>query len=53
MMILLIFTAESIPSFGRILDLIGGSTVTLMAFIMPPLFYFKLCSQTNGNWQQR
>ncbi len=49
----LIFTAETVPTFGKILDLIGGSTVTLMAFIMPPAFYFKLCSDRSERWPQR
>lgn len=36
--------AESIPTFGAILSLVGGSTVTLLAYICPSLFYLKLKS---------
>jgi len=34
--------AEAVPKFGVILSLIGGSTVTMMAFILPCIFYLKL-----------
>ncbi|KAL3882286.1 hypothetical protein ACJMK2_028648 [Sinanodonta woodiana] len=39
----IVFVAETIPHFGLILSLIGGSTTTLLVFILPPLFYLKLC----------
>ncbi|KAK3578875.1 hypothetical protein CHS0354_010235 [Potamilus streckersoni] len=39
----IVFVAETIPHFGLILSLIGGSTSTLLVFILPPLFYLKLC----------
>lgn len=34
----------AIPDFGKILDLVGGSTVALMSFVLPPLCYLRLCS---------
>ncbi|KIH56516.1 hypothetical protein ANCDUO_13305 [Ancylostoma duodenale] len=37
-----IFTAESIPHFGVFLDLVGGSTITLMTMLMPSVFYLFL-----------
>ncbi|XP_061176317.1 LOW QUALITY PROTEIN: uncharacterized protein LOC133185231 [Saccostrea echinata] len=40
----ILFVAETIPTFGNILSLVGGSTVTLLAFICPSLFYLKLKS---------
>ncbi|XP_048769154.1 uncharacterized protein LOC125675475 isoform X2 [Ostrea edulis] len=40
----ILFVAESIPTFGAILSLVGGSTVTLLAYICPSLFYLKLKS---------
>ncbi|BFZ24661.1 hypothetical protein BsWGS_27700 [Bradybaena similaris] len=49
MMALVLFVAESIPQFGAILSLIGGSTTTLLAYILPPIFYLKLCSM-KGDW---
>merc|ERR1712002_948202 len=39
---LLLFIAECLPNFGSLLDLIGGSTVTLLTFVFPPYFYMKL-----------
>jgi len=51
----LLFVAESVPSFGSILDLVGASTVTLLTFIFPPLFYMKLsdASLSRKDWIQR
>ena len=51
----LLFIAESVPSFGSILNLIGASTVTLLTFIFPPLFYMKLVDDSSNNkeWKQR
>ncbi|KAK3763183.1 hypothetical protein RRG08_018752 [Elysia crispata] len=46
---LVLFTALTLPKFGAILSLIGGSTLTCMGFIFPPLFYLKLCSM-KGEW---
>jgi len=41
-MIFLIFIGESVPTFDKVLSLVGGSTVTLTTFIFPPIFYWKL-----------
>ena len=51
----LLFIAETVPSFGSILDLVGGSTVTLLTFIFPPYFYMRLCdsSTDNRDWTPR
>ena len=51
----LLFIAESVPSFGAILDLVGASTVTLLTFVFPPYFYIKLvdASSLNPSWKQR
>ncbi|XP_035825951.1 amino acid transporter AVT1J [Aplysia californica] len=46
-----LFVAESIPQFGPILSLIGGSTTTLLAYILPPLFFLKLCYM-EGDWDK-
>ncbi|KAH9525600.1 hypothetical protein Btru_001799 [Bulinus truncatus] len=51
MMGVVLFVAESIPHFGAILSLIGGSTLTLLAYILPPVFYLKLCSM-EGKWEK-
>lgn len=40
--VVLLFIAETVPSFGSILDLVGGSTVTLLTFVFPPYFYMRL-----------
>lgn len=37
-----VFVGESIPNFGPLLDLVGGSSMTLAAVILPCLFYVYL-----------
>lgn len=51
----LLFISETIPNFGSILDLVGGSTVTMLTFIFPPIFYIRLCqmSKLNPKWKPR
>ena len=53
--LVLLFIAESIPNFGAILNLVGGSTVTLLTFVFPPYFYMKLvdASKQRKDWVQR
>ncbi|XP_054155610.1 uncharacterized protein LOC128954069 [Oppia nitens] len=54
LMAAMIFTGLSVPSFGPILDLLGGTTITLMAFVLPPAFYLKLCrADPNGEFKAR
>ena len=52
LMLCILFVAASVPHFGAILDLIGGSTVCFLTFVAPSLFYMKLCSMP-GDWPQR
>lgn len=47
MMASVIFLAESVPHFSSILSLVGGSTVTILAYICPPIFYMKLCKMNS------
>ena len=49
MVAVVLFVAESLPQFGPILSLIGGSTTTLLAYILPPMFYLKMC-RMEGGW---
>ncbi|XP_041354276.1 amino acid transporter AVT1A-like isoform X2 [Gigantopelta aegis] len=48
---LVLFVAESIPHFGAILALVGGSTTTLLAYVLPSIFYMKLC-RMEGDWDK-
>lgn len=51
---LVLFTGETIPHFGAILSLVGGSTVTFLTFVFPSLFYLRLLydgSQTDSALQ--
>ncbi|XP_047478008.1 amino acid transporter AVT1B-like, partial [Penaeus chinensis] len=43
----------AVPDFGLILNLIGGSCITLNTFIFPPLMYMKLMDQKDPNWPER
>ncbi|GMT36283.1 hypothetical protein PFISCL1PPCAC_27580 [Pristionchus fissidentatus] len=38
-MVAVVFVAESIPSFGPLLDLVGGSTLTLSSIVFPCIFF--------------
>ncbi|XP_074659614.1 uncharacterized protein LOC141912272 [Tubulanus polymorphus] len=49
---MILFVAESVPKFGAILALIGGSTTALLSFILPCVFYTRLCN-SGGVWQKR
>ncbi|XP_071531714.1 uncharacterized protein [Panulirus ornatus] len=43
----------AVPDFGKILNLIGGSTITICSFVLPPLMYAKLVDVKNPNWPKR
>ncbi|XP_042887944.1 amino acid transporter AVT1D-like [Penaeus japonicus] len=44
----------AVQNFGKILNLIGSFSVPLLTFILPPIFYMRLCdSKENGDWQTR
>merc|ERR1719430_713277 len=51
----LLFVAESLPSFSGILQLISSIFVTCLTFVFPPLFYIILVNKSKDNkeWQQR
>ncbi|KAI1724606.1 transmembrane amino acid transporter protein [Ditylenchus destructor] len=42
MMIAVVLVAETVPNFGVLLDLVGGSTITLMALVFPVIFNLYL-----------
>lgn len=41
----MVFVGLTIPHFGILLSLVGGTTVTATNFIFPPLFYLLLVGQ--------
>ncbi|XP_054275599.1 uncharacterized protein LOC128994825 [Macrosteles quadrilineatus] len=53
MVLLMIVVGETIPEFGKILALVGGSSITLCTFILPPYFYMRLCDQKRADWPER
>lgn len=54
MVCVMVFVGESIPKFGKILSLVGGSTITLLTFVFPPFFYMRLCDQEKQqDWPER
>jgi len=54
MVCIMVFVGESIPKFGKILSLVGGSTITLLTFVFPPFFYMRLCDQDKQqDWPER
>lgn len=42
MMLAVVFVAESLPTFGPLLDLVGASTLTLTSLVFPCFFYLYL-----------
>ncbi|KAI4470291.1 hypothetical protein MML48_1g04680 [Holotrichia oblita] len=52
MILVMIFVGETVTNFGKILSLVGGSTITMLTFVFPPYFYLKLCSQTSPLWPE-
>ena len=46
-MAILLFLAESLPSFSAILQLISSIFVTCLTFVFPPLFYMRLTDLRN------
>ncbi|GMR54212.1 hypothetical protein PMAYCL1PPCAC_24407 [Pristionchus mayeri] len=46
-----LFTALSIPKFGPILDLIGGTTITMLTMLLPAIFNLFLVASTK-KWKE-
>ncbi|GIY12405.1 amino acid transporter AVT1E [Caerostris extrusa] len=55
MMLFIVFVAQSIPKFGKVLNLVGGSAITLTASVFPCIFYYRLCSLRSHDlkWPER
>nr|BAN20757.1 vesicular inhibitory amino acid transporter, putative [Riptortus pedestris] len=53
MVCLMVFVAESVPQFGVILALLGGTTVAISAFILPQICYMLLCNQETKDFPKR
>ena len=41
-MVTVVVAAETVPEFGVLLDFVGGSTITLMAIVLPLVFNLYL-----------
>ncbi len=49
-MLAIVFVAETVPRFGILLDLVGGSTITLMTMIFPGVFnLFLIAGRKKAN----
>ncbi|XP_037087053.1 amino acid transporter AVT1B-like [Pollicipes pollicipes] len=53
MMAVNVLIGETVPSFSKVLNLIGASALTLMTFVMPPILYLRLASNTDGGKWKR
>ncbi|XP_065161540.1 uncharacterized protein [Atheta coriaria] len=53
MILAMVVIGETVPSFRKILALVGGSTITLLTFVFPPFFYMRLCNQSSPLWPER
>ncbi|MPC73402.1 hypothetical protein E2C01_067730 [Portunus trituberculatus] len=44
----------AVPNFDKILNLIGGSLITLCTFVLPPVMYMRLVEdRSDKSWPQR
>jgi vesicular inhibitory amino acid transporter len=46
---LVVGVGEALPRFGSIMNLIGGSTITLCTFVFPSVFYMLLVRKCNND----
>lgn len=53
LMLAVLFVSETVPHFGKVLPLAGSLLVGLTTFIMPCLFYYRLCSDVRPEWPDR
>lgn len=49
----MIGVCECTPSFINLVALIGCSTVIIATFVLPSLFYLRLCAQESATWPDR
>lgn len=49
----MLFLAQSVRKFSVIVALIGSITIALTTFVLPPIFYIRLCSMKNEIWPPR
>ena len=48
LMLLALLMAETVPSFGKIMHLIGGTFTLMLTFILPSLLYIRLRGEYSG-----
>ncbi|CAN7942672.1 unnamed protein product [Ixodes hexagonus] len=53
LMLAVLAVAETVPHFGKVLPLVGSLLVGLTTFILPCVFYYKLCRDTRPEWPER
>ena len=50
---LMVLVGLTVPSFDKILNLLGSTTIGVLAFVMPPVFYLRLVTQRQDGWPER
>lgn len=53
LLLAMIGLGESVPNFTNLVALIGCSTVILATFVLPSIFYLRLCSVQSATWPDR
>ncbi|XP_066955144.1 uncharacterized protein [Macrobrachium rosenbergii] len=49
-----LFISLAVQNFGKVLNLIGSFSVPILTFVLPPIFYMRLCdAEENGTWRTR
>ena len=54
MVLVQVLIGLAVPNFDKILNLIGGSLITLCTFVLPPVMYMKLVNdRSDKTWPKR
>uniref|UniRef100_A0A2S2NQH5 Lysine histidine transporter 1 n=1 Tax=Schizaphis graminum TaxID=13262 RepID=A0A2S2NQH5_SCHGA len=53
LLLAMIALGESMPNFTNLVALMGCSTVILATFVLPSIFYLRLCSMRSATWPDR
>lgn len=48
-----VLVSLAVRNFGRILNFIGSFTVPILTFVLPPIFYMRLCDSEDDAWERR
>lgn len=53
LMVAILCVSETVPHFNKVLSLVGAVVVGITTFILPPIFYLRLCRTNKPEWPER